>query len=229
MISIDSYKQLVIEEKENYYSIKFIDNKDKIKIIKFFKKEVEIDKMIKLLQLYLKLYKVNGFNHLIPVYSVGNNINSYPAAFLDNGTKRISIKAKPEFFRIISKMILDNYTKNRDKILNDNDIEVINLNAMSNSSQFSVIDNIVDLTLDADLYMNIRGSEKQFIVDLLEYKCLGKEIIIELSQEKDENKRKYIATCGDFKLIFPKGYTYSIIIGIINEHNGKINKTRKRR
>jgi len=229
MISIDSYKQLIIEEHELFYALKLIDNKNKLKITKFFKKEEDINEMFDLLKLYLKLYKVNGVNRFVPIHKLVNDINLLPEVNLYNNMKKIYIKTKMEFFKIFSKMVLDNYAMNKEKLLQDNEIEELRLDASFDSCKFSREGNIVNLTLESDENKNIRVYERQFIMALLEHKCSGEKIMVEETQETDPTKRGYIATCGDFRMIFPKGYTYSAIVGTIMEYNNKIDETRKRR
>ena len=229
MISVDSYKHLVIIEHDTFYSIKFIDNNDGEKIIKFDKKENEINKMIDLLGLYLKLYKVNGFDRMALVYDVKNNENLLPEVMLSNGLRKIHFKTKIEFFSFFSKMVLDNYVRNKESLIKNINIFEVKVDASSNASKFICVDNTLNLTLEADSHMNICVYERQFVAELLEYRCFSKKINVELVQEKNEDKEYYMAICGEFKMIFPKEYTYSTLIRIINEHNGKIDKIRKRR
>lgn len=229
MINIDSYKQLIIEEHELFYSLELIDNKGKTKITKFFKKEEDVNKMLDLLKLYLKLYKVNGVNRFVPTHKLVNDINLLPEVILSNDKRKINLKTKVEFFKIFSKMVLDNYAMNKEKLLEDNEIEELRLDASSDSCKFSRVGNIVNLTLESDANKNIRVYERQFIMNLLEHRCAGEKIIVEETQETNTIKRWYIASCGDFRMIFPKEYTYSTIIGTIREYNKKIDETRKRR
>ena len=46
---------------------------------------------------------------------------------------------------------------------------------------------------------------------------------------KDKINSYYVAICGDFKVSFPRDYTYSVITQVINDHNNEIDKVRKRR
>lgn len=224
---IDSYKQLILLEQETFYLLKFIDINNKTKVIKFLKNDSDIKKMLELLKLYIQLYKVNGFNHFKPIYSVGYKVISLPKFFLANDQKNISLKVNVQLFRIISEMVLADYVKNRELFCKTTEVKEIRINASSNDSKFYADGNVVNLTLEADSNMNIKKYDREFFASIINDRCFGKKIDVNLFKEK--NKNYYVAVCDEFKFSFPRDYTYSVLMQIINNHNEEIDKLRKRR
>ena len=227
MLNVNDYKELLIERQEKRYLIRCVDNHNRVSWLEF-DKEDDKRKIIDLIYSFLKNGFINGFNNLVSTHNHSLN-NSVSDIFFCNGEKKISLKNCTQEFREINNFVFDKYTTNRDSFFKTEDINNIMVNASSSGRNFLIKDNVVTLTLNADLNMNILGAEREFVREFLQEKCGNRKINIEFIKGKNGMNESCIATCGEFKMMFPIGYTYSTIVGIINDHNYQVIETRKRR
>lgn len=228
--NVDKYKHIIIEESDNKFLIKIIDSNNGVMFIECLMDEIGINNMCELIQMYINTFGVNGMNKSIPIIrSVSKKQESYAEVICANSENKISMKIYDPKYKFISKMIADKYFACRDKTLKNTEFNEIRISADPDISKYEINGKVVNLVLSTDFNVNIRNSEKDFIRDLLEYKCGKKKMVINFLDGKYSDERKCVVTCGDLKIVFPRGYTYSTILGIIYDHNFKIDEMRKRR
>ena len=227
MLNVNDYKELLIEGQEKRFLVRCVDNHSRVSWLELDKNDNNKRKIIDLIYSFLKDYSINGFNNLASTYN--SSLNNMVDILLCNGSKKIRFKNCSQEIKVINNFILDRYTTNRDSFFKNEDINDIIVDASSRGRGFLITDNVVTLTLNADLNMNILVDEREFIREFLHEKCGNKKIVLELIKDKNGINESCIATCGEFRIRFPFSYTYSTIIGIINDHNNEIIETRKRR
>ena len=228
--NFDKYKHIIIDEGDNKFIIKIIDTNNKTLVIECLKNDTGINNMCELIQMYINTFLVNGMSGSIPaIHCVNKNMEDYAEVFCANSNKRISMKIYDPKYKFISKMILDNYSMERDNFFRNSEFNEMMIEANSNVSKYEINGNVVSLTLSTDLNMNVRNSELEFFRKFIEHKCGSRKITVNFIENKNKMRKMSNVSCGEFKMTFPTGFTYSGILGVVYEHNLKIDEMRKRR
>lgn len=227
---MDKCKELIIEQQIKSYFIKVIDFDNKVKMLDYSTNEVGVKNVCNLIQFFLSNFKVNGFKKMLPIVrNLNKNLETPAEVFLADDVRKISMRIYSPEFKFINQIVLNNYISNRFAFFREVNANEIKINAEYGTSKYELVDNVVNLTISTDLNLNVCNFEKEFFREFLEYRCGGKKVVMEFVSGKKEKDNLCIATCGELKIIFPRGYTYSALTGIIDDHNKKINETRKRR
>lgn len=223
---MEQFRQLIIDDDDKYYLIKIVDDRKNVRVVKYLKDERGLKEFLEFISLYLNNSNVNGVNRYFGATRIG--FSCYEV-LLCNSSMKIEIKSYHRDYKLINNIAYEAYVRNRELFFQNNMINYINITAKTNVLKFEGNDNCVNLTLNADVNMNILSSEREFIRELLAVRCGGKIVEIELVKDKNNMGKNWVASCGEFKMVFPTGYTYSTICGVIRDHNEIVSENRKRR
>jgi hypothetical protein len=215
-------RQLLIEEKDDFYIVKLVYDSNNVQTVTYPKNEIGLKNMYEFFTKYLRKVRINGVNK---IYSFHNS----PDILFDNSTKKMNIQLNSRYFKLFNEVVLNNYSDSRNEFFKNTDINEIRISAFTNIGKYEEKDGFIDLVLAADYHMNISVSEREFIRELIDYKCGNRKVDIEFIKEEKGFNKICIITCGEFKIVMPQGYTYSTIVGIAIDHNDSIDENRKRR
>lgn len=225
MININSCKEIFIEEKEKKYLVKYVDVDNRSGVVEYTKDDVGVRNICNFLLTFINRYGVNGFNDL-KFYA---HLSSTVEILLSNSSKKISLRTFNSLLKTVNNAWVESYIINRDMFFKNDNINNIVLNANPNSKKFEMVDDVVYLTLTTDFNSNICVLERDFIRNLLEERFSGKKINIDFIVNKNGKRESWVVTREGFKMTFPASFTFSTIVGIVNEHNDLVNESRKRR
>ena len=221
------FRELIIEEYNTYYLVKLIGQDVDELSIRYDKDSGDYE-VIDFVKLFLGMGKINRLVNKSMIYGESTQSKFFEVGNLEKQILKINLHGTK--FRYLSDMILQKYINDRHEFLNSCDVKEIRLNAINQNFMYEQNGELINVNLCVDANGNLLRIEREAMRDFLyeKFDSIGEEVIVEMKKGKYGESLECVVTCGDFKISFPRTYTFSLIVGIINDYNNNNYKSKKR-
>ena len=223
----DDFKEIVIEEYEQYFLLRAITSTGGEFSVKYDKEKYNKD-FVSIIEEFVTRNTISMIHNRLPIISGRTHREYMEVSTIDNKSLKICLYNVK--YRFLYNLIHTKYIGDRYEYLKENNVNEIRLSSGMHKLSYKEEDGIVYMSLDTDSNNNLTNFEKEslslFLCEKFDY--YGGKIDVSMIKDVHGRDVECVVRCGNFKMTFPRTYTFSFINSIIYDYRNGINKNRKR-